>query len=145
MWTEITYPFSNFNGCTVEVLEWISYFIPHFYNGCNNLSMLGLKLNHISKRSPLGEVTRKLGGLMVDTSRYVCMNIYHIIFNSILMKCFMLCVTKYTACIWYIYIYVYIYIITWSYLWGGLVRGEKIISLSTLSYPKDDAHFVRLE
>ena len=27
---EIIYPFLNFNGCTVEVEEWISYFIPHF-------------------------------------------------------------------------------------------------------------------
>ena len=34
--------------------------------------------------------------------------------------------------------------ITWSNLWGGLVRGKKIISLITPSYPKDDAHFVRL-
>ena len=23
MWDEITYPFPNFNGCTVEVWEWI--------------------------------------------------------------------------------------------------------------------------
>ena len=27
---EITYPFPNFNGATVEVWEWISNFIPHF-------------------------------------------------------------------------------------------------------------------
>ena len=27
---EINYPFPNFNGCTVEVWEWISNFIPHF-------------------------------------------------------------------------------------------------------------------
>ena len=27
---EITYPFPNFNGCTVVVWEWISDFIPHF-------------------------------------------------------------------------------------------------------------------
>ena len=26
---EITYPFPNFNGCTVEVWEWTSNFIPH--------------------------------------------------------------------------------------------------------------------
>ena len=26
---EITYPFPNFNGATVEVWEWISYFTPH--------------------------------------------------------------------------------------------------------------------
>ena len=29
MWDEITYPFPNFNGATVEVWEWISIFIPH--------------------------------------------------------------------------------------------------------------------
>ena len=28
VWDEITIP--NFNGCTVEVCEWISDFIPHF-------------------------------------------------------------------------------------------------------------------
>ena len=27
---EITYPFPNFNGATVEVWEWISNFIPLF-------------------------------------------------------------------------------------------------------------------
>ena len=27
---EITYPFLNFNGCTVAVLEWISNPTPHF-------------------------------------------------------------------------------------------------------------------
>ena len=26
---EITYPFPNFNGCTIEILEWISDFIPY--------------------------------------------------------------------------------------------------------------------
>ena len=30
VWDEITHPFPNFNGCTVEVWEWISNFIPHF-------------------------------------------------------------------------------------------------------------------
>ena len=29
-WDEITYPFPNFNGCTIEVWEWISNFIPYF-------------------------------------------------------------------------------------------------------------------
>ena len=28
-WDEITSPFQNFNGATVEVWEWISNFIPH--------------------------------------------------------------------------------------------------------------------
>ena len=30
VWVEITFPFPNFNGCTIEVWEWISNFIPHF-------------------------------------------------------------------------------------------------------------------
>ena len=30
VWDEITYPFPNFNGATVEVWEWLSIFIPHF-------------------------------------------------------------------------------------------------------------------
>ena len=46
---EITYPFPNFNGCTVEVWEWILIH-PTFYNGFYYLSMLGFKLNHVSKR-----------------------------------------------------------------------------------------------
>ena len=28
-WAEITHPFLNFNGASVEVKEWISNFIPH--------------------------------------------------------------------------------------------------------------------
>ena len=30
VWDEIIFPFPNFNGCTVEVWEWISNFIPRF-------------------------------------------------------------------------------------------------------------------
>ena len=30
VWDKITYPFPNFNSCTVEVWEWISNFIPYF-------------------------------------------------------------------------------------------------------------------
>ena len=30
MWDEIVYPFPNFNGWTVQVWEWTSYFISHF-------------------------------------------------------------------------------------------------------------------
>ena len=30
VWDKIAYPFLNFNGCTVEVWEWINNFIPGF-------------------------------------------------------------------------------------------------------------------
>ena len=52
MWDLITYPFRNSNGATFDVWEWISNFIPHLTGHILGiyLSMLGLKLNHVSKR-----------------------------------------------------------------------------------------------
>ena len=60
VWDEITYPFPNFNGTAVNVWDEITYPFPNFngcvhltlYNGCHYLSMLGLKLIHVSKRGP---------------------------------------------------------------------------------------------
>ena len=40
----MNYPFINFNGA--------SNFIPQFTGTCDDLSMLGLKLTHVSKRDP---------------------------------------------------------------------------------------------
>ena len=51
-WDELTYQFPKFNGCTVKVWEWISNFIPHFVMDAICLPVLGLKLNHVSKRDP---------------------------------------------------------------------------------------------
>ena len=52
VWGEIGYPFPNFKGCTVEVWEWIDNFIPHLVNGCNYLSILGLKLIVLAQGAP---------------------------------------------------------------------------------------------
>ena len=51
-WDEITYPFKNFSGASVQVLEWISNLVISLplYNGCNYVSMLGFELSHLSKR-----------------------------------------------------------------------------------------------
>ena len=39
--------------CTYPLLiEWIDKVHPTLYNGCNYLSMLGLKLDHVSERGP---------------------------------------------------------------------------------------------
>ena len=38
VWDEITYPFPNVNGSTVEFYEWISNF-PALYNVCDYLSI----------------------------------------------------------------------------------------------------------
>ena len=50
----ISYAFPNFNSCTVAVWEWIINFIPHFILDVITypISMLGFKLNHVSKRGP---------------------------------------------------------------------------------------------
>ena len=47
---EITYPFPN-NSVAVEVWEWISN-SSHIYWACDHLSMLGLKVIHVSKGGP---------------------------------------------------------------------------------------------
>ena len=48
VWDEIIYPFSNFNGCTIYIWEWISNF-THGLWWCSYLSVLWLKLNHVSE------------------------------------------------------------------------------------------------
>ena len=51
VWSEIAYPFPNFNGIAVEVWKWIGSFAPHYmmdvitYPGCDQSK------NHISKRA----------------------------------------------------------------------------------------------
>ena len=49
MLDEITYLSTNFNGLTVDVWECINKYII-YHSACDYLSMVGLKLNHISKR-----------------------------------------------------------------------------------------------
>ena len=52
VWDEITYPFPNFNSCTVEVWEWISNIISHIAGHVITYPMLWLKLIHVGKRGP---------------------------------------------------------------------------------------------
>ena len=49
VWDEITYPFPNFNGATVEVWGCISNFTPHVIMDVITESIMGLKLNNINK------------------------------------------------------------------------------------------------
>ena len=51
-WDEITSPFPNFNGCTVQVTEWISNFKPHFIIDVILLIHVGLKLIHVNEWGP---------------------------------------------------------------------------------------------
>ena len=54
MWDEITYPLPNLNGVSLGLDK---LFHPTSYNGYNYLSMLRLKLIHVSKRGPMKYVT----------------------------------------------------------------------------------------
>ena len=60
MWDEITYPFPNFNGCVVEVLEWIINFISHvmMQSLLHAGIKLKLKLNHVGKKAPRNHLKR---------------------------------------------------------------------------------------
>ena len=54
VWDENAYLFPNFNGATVVYWVWICNVIHSIIcNGCNYLSMLGLKLCRVSKRGPI--------------------------------------------------------------------------------------------
>ena len=68
VWDEITYPFPNFNGYTIEVWEWISNFIPHFAGHLITYPMLRFNLKLISKRGP--RVTSSLNLLLRMTLRF---------------------------------------------------------------------------
>ena len=52
VWDDITHPFPNFKGCTVEVWEWISNFIPYCARPIITYPFLGLKLIHVFYRVP---------------------------------------------------------------------------------------------
>ena len=52
MWDEIIFPFPNFNGCTVEVWEWISNFISYF---------TGHVIIYPCKKGPWGHNTEQAG------------------------------------------------------------------------------------
>ena len=52
VWDEITCTFSNFNGKHRWSLGMDKLFHPTLYNGRNYMSMLGLKLIHVSKKGP---------------------------------------------------------------------------------------------
>ena len=65
VWDEITYPFPNFNGCTVEVWEQISNFYPYFM--VDVITHPCLKLVHINKRGPNAPYTSH------SLTNYVCL------------------------------------------------------------------------
>ena len=69
VWGEITYPFPNFSDATIEGWEWLSNFISHL-NGHVILATLGLKLIHVSKRSPWKLVVEKACTVNGDSHQY---------------------------------------------------------------------------
>ena len=74
VWDELTYPFLSFNGCTVEVYEWLSNFIQHSMMDVIYLSMLWLELIHVSKGA-----TYDINKVMLSYERWLM----HIIFEEL--------------------------------------------------------------
>ena len=52
VWDNITYPFPYPNDATADVFGMDTLFHPTLYWACDYLSMLGLRLIHVSERGP---------------------------------------------------------------------------------------------
>ena len=61
VWNEITYLFPNYAMCAVEVREWMEMILFHNLVARGYLSILGLKLIHISKSVPGCQHTKSIG------------------------------------------------------------------------------------
>ena len=59
VWGEISYPFPNFNGATVEVWDWMSNFIPQLTaHIIAYWSVLRLKVTHVNKKGTWWPITK---------------------------------------------------------------------------------------
>ena len=65
MWDEITCPFPNFNGCTIEVWEWISNFFPHFITDVITYPCWDYRLSMLVKGAHGGTKWHLLNGNML--------------------------------------------------------------------------------
>ena len=73
VWDEITYPFSNFNGATVEVWEWIDNFIPYFVMNMIIYSVAVLFLPSNGRCKRLGQLEVEFGVIVTS------MEIWHVL------------------------------------------------------------------
>ena len=149
MWDKNTYQFPNFNCATIEVWEWISNFIPHFYNGCNQLSVLGSKLIHFSKRGPrnLGHswfrqwlvawgpfYSRALTLIPACMNNYIHYNVWHDMLWSAGWNYFTILKLKWCSC-WSLWIDKYFHhTLYWTYnylsmLWFKLIWACDYLSM----------------
>ena len=87
-WDEITYPIINFNGCAVEVLEWISNFTPLFIMGV--ITYLGVLLQTYHRQPVDNHITWKntypfpnFNGCNVEDCEWISNFVPHVIMNVI--------------------------------------------------------------
>ena len=112
MWDVITYPFPNTVGCTVEIWEWVSNFIPHLirhvniYPGCGNTMFV--------KRPQATWVPNNIS--MYSISHQICACVFFHIINR---YWFMLSIYIY-ICIYIDIYYIYIFVWTASLVLGAL-------------------------
>ena len=75
MWIEITYPFPNFNGCTVETSEWISKF-THTLLGMWLLVHVGIEVNPCQKKValwvPIASILEQLDHVITRLHSILC-------------------------------------------------------------------------
>ena len=108
MWDVITYPIPNTVGCTVEVWEWVSNFIPHLIRHVNIYPGYG---NTMFMKGPGQHGSPTTFWCTVSRLKYA-------------LVCFFMSSTAIDSCYLFIYIYVYIlYIYSSGLLHWYLVLG----------------------
>ena len=89
LWDDITYPFRNFNGCTVEVSEWISNVIPHFTEQVYWLTLIPAWISNHLLSEVWDYITypfQNFNGCTVEVSECVGYCISHFIIGVMLTK-----------------------------------------------------------
>ena len=104
----------GWNYLSIPKLQWLhrwslgmdKLFHPIHYNGCNYLCMLGLKLNHVSKRSPRQQATSGTNVVSYDSMpsaglSELIIDIFSLsVFISLWLIMAIICVMKISACIY---------------------------------------------
>ena len=127
VWGEISYPFPNFNGATVEVWEWLSNLYPTLHNGCNDLSMLISKAIHVSERA-----MRSLFGDKDQVKSHIKAFVFHTLQFISSLICWYLIEFSYVVCVLQ---HVERFVIRWFRWWYHLRVWNRLFNICLLGKP----------
>ena len=82
MWDEVAYPFLYFSGPNRWSLGMVRWFHPTLFWACDYLSMLGLKLIHVSKRGHSYSYSSETSCEVILVTELTCKRVNKIINNG---------------------------------------------------------------